>query len=188
MVTLAFCRSRAAKIKVADDFEFIELQLKMRGPIDSESGMIINLVHVDETLDYLDKVLESGQSATLKDAIVLVFEQAQVRLKTYLIDDFELVLKQPQYGYLFIYDGIALSIELHKFMRYQSQFGQARVRFGFDAFYKLSDRERRQDHWHLGMANTPVEALKGKFPYADRWEFQDYLTHENQSLERLISN
>lgn len=188
MMSVAFCRSRATKIKVAGDFEFIELQLKIRGQPNPETGMIINLIHVDETLDHLGRVLESGQISTIKDAVVLVFEQAQVRLKSYLINDFELVFKQPQFGYLFSYDGIAFSIELHKHMRYQMQFGQARVRFSFDAFYKLSDRERRQDYWQFGMADSAVEALKGKFPYADRWEFHDHLSQEIQSLERIISH
>lgn len=183
-MSIAFCRSRATKIKIAGDFEFIEIQLKINGQPDSESGMILNLVHVDETLDHLDKVLESGQISTLKDAVILVFEQAQIRLKTYLVNQFELVFKQPQFGYLFIYDGISFSIELQKYMRYQMQFGLARVRFSFDAFYKLSDRERRQDYWQFGMAESAVAALKGKFPYADRWDFCDEITQELQSLER----
>jgi len=95
-----------------------------------------------------------------------------------------LAFYQPQFGIRYIYDGQDIQVELEKFMRYQNRFGNARVGFDFENFNKLPDRERRQDYWILGQADSPSLALKGKFPYGYFWEFVDIITNEIDRLER----
>jgi hypothetical protein len=183
-IELAFVRSLKTTFKVADDTEYVVLEARLFGEIESDTGMILNLTHFDDVLNQLNHFLSQVSFPTLRDSILGAYLELKRHLTPYQYKKVSLAFYQPQFGIRYVYGGQNIHIELEKFMRYQNRFGNARVGFDFENFNKLPDRERRQDYWILGQADSPSLALKGKFPYGYFWEFVDIITNEIDRLER----
>lgn len=181
---VAFSRSLRTTYRVAEDTEYIVLEARLYGEISPETGMILNLAHFDDVLNHLNRFLAQVSFPTLRDSILGAYLELKRLLTPYAYTRLIVVFYQPQFGIRYLYGGQEIQIELEKFMRYQKRFGIARVGFDFDNFNKLHDRERRQDYWVLGQADSPSLALKGKFPYAYLWQFTDLITNEIDRLER----
>jgi hypothetical protein len=183
---LALVRSLRSVHKVAQEIEYLELEVSLYGQVDSETGMILNLVHFDDVIKSLAEYLAQGDFPTVRDSLLGGYLELKRLLTPYFYDRLRLSFFQPQFGMRYFYGGQEIHIEIEKFMRYQNQFGLARVAFQFDHFAQLPDRERRQNYWSLGVAESPSLALKGKFPYAYLWEFKDFLSQEIYRLERSL--
>jgi hypothetical protein len=180
----AFVRSLKTTYRVADDTEYVVLEARLFGEIEADTGMILNLTHLDDVLSQLNHFLSQVSFPTLRDSILGAYLELKRLLTAYQYKKIVIAFHQPQFGVRYIYGGQDIHVELEKFMRYQNQFGIARVGFDFENFQKLPDRERRQDYWILGQADRPSLALKGKFPYGYLWEFTNLITNEIDRLER----
>lgn len=182
---LSFSCEKKILVRVADDYDFIALQLQVSGAPDPDTGMILNLIHIEEALAHLETFLGKMRFSTMKEALEGAYQQVEKLLAAYSVKAFEVAFAQPHVGVTYRFSGQQIKIELKKFMRYQDAFGYARVGFDFEGYAKLADRERRQDFWQMGMAESPAEALKGRFPLALWWEFANEITGELQKLERI---
>lgn len=181
---LKLSRSRPAMLKVAEDLDYIDLQIHVCGEPDETTGMVLNLIHLDENLNQIHNFIGQINFPTIREALLACFQEGQRLFKVYEIRSLMVSFYQPHLNVSYSYDGNKIAIELKKFMRYQDSFGYATVGFDFESFSKLNDRERRQDYWQMGMAESPVLALKGRFPLASYWTFSDQITQEVQRLER----
>jgi hypothetical protein len=183
-IQLAFVRSLKTIHRVAGDKEFMILEARLFGDISSDTGMILNLVHFDDVLNHLNQFLNQAIFPTLRDSLLGSYLELKRLLTPYQYKKIIVAFYQPQFDTRYLYDGQDIQIELERFMRYQDRFGTAKIGFDFESFNKLPDRERRQEYWILGQADSPSLALKGKFPTAYLWQFTDLITNEIDRLER----
>ena len=186
MSRVRFFYKQWVRLKLVDDWDFAELGCQIEGAVDPLTGMILDLRLLQSLLTQMQNQGERANWGTLKEALEALYHTGQIYFKAYPhIQSFDLTYEQVAAGLKYIFNGQELQVEISKYMRYQDQFGRARIGFHFDSFLKLNDRERRQDLWQMGMAESPALSLKGKYPLALFWEFTHQLSGEIDYIERI---
>jgi len=169
---------------ISEQHDLYSLSLSFRGVPDQATGMVINLSVVEYWLKQIKILTESRGFDTLKKLFETIQDYLIGQAKGYSCQIESIEIGQPFTQVYFKYKQDKIFVTLVKNMRYQNQFGLAKVGFDYESYNKIPDRERRQDVWMLSMAENAALALKGRFPLALFCEFKDLVTGQLIRFER----